>query len=484
MRFLSVFCIIGLACFVFQGSASAAQPPVAISQSGQLQRALVGSYGDFFPAGAQGISADAPVLALELRAPGEETTRVLVPGTENARYETNPFVFQDPTYNSLTILWSSRPEEGEAQIHFATFDGDDWSDVYILENEEAAVSVGSTPLIEESRDAFELVLDDGEILTAERSILHLLWQTNDALPETQYVPLTFVEGRYIGWHSIFTLDEMFLDDPETNEAEGDETDDGDGTSANEGSEPPTLTAALARTLGVKVAQDGRSVLVTFANSASHRLGTVEISPLPLELGFLGDQVREQIFSMVELYDPDDLSSFSAGMRAAIIPMGSIFNFHEAYGNHLADRVGDWILNFGEEYGWAGFERLGDDARSLAIDVSNEVYLSTKADPANPDAEIIEINIAGLLAGEQGPTQSLDIMVKSDQPAPAAGEGPATVLTSQNGRSLLVTWDDEETGQIHWVESRRGAPWSEPFSLTLDHSLSLEEAHDLLQQKIR
>ena len=489
MRSSKVNPIAGLALSIaLQSAALAASSPAVLGHSGQLQRALTGTYGELFSEG-EALDAATPVLVVEIVSAGHEAARFLVPGTEDSRVEAEPILFQDGKYDTFVLLWQSRAEESASQVRFAIFDGSEWSQVHTLEHDGAPVEVAGAPSIAESHDTFEVDLEGGEPLSAERRILHVIWQSEGPSPATYYAPLNFIEGQYLGWHALLTLDATFLQEPEadSDDAEAGGSDDDSSDSETEtGEEPIQLAASLSRTLLLQTAGDDRSILVTFANPASHRIGTVEISPLPLAMGLLGEQVREQILALAEFYDPDNLASFSDQIRAGIVIMGSIFNLHEAYGDYVADEVADWLLSAGELYGW-DLESLGNDARDLTIDVSNEVYASTKTDPADPDSEIIEIDVAGLIGDEPDPAQTLDMRVRADLPAPAIGDGPTTVYTSRDGRGLLIAWQDEEAGRIHWRESRRdpeGSTWSEAFSLELGDHLTLEEAHALLAAKIR
>ncbi|MEM7350440.1 MAG: hypothetical protein AAF657_06515 [Acidobacteriota bacterium] len=453
---------------------AAAAGEAIIGHGGQLQKAIAGLYGDLFPTSTSETGAATPVLALDIRHADGESARLLVPGTDDARTESVPALFQDAQRDALIVLWLSRAGEDESQLHFAVYDGTEWSDVHTLEVDEAPATIDDMPLLAESFDEFELQIEGAEPVTAGRQILHLLWREPSESPRVLYAPLTFVEGSYIGWHNLLALNDIFLQTPET--------DDDDETE-----EEVQLSAELADTLSLRSAADGRSALVTFANPTSHRIGTVEISPLPLALGLLGEQVRDQIFTLAEFYDPNDLESYSDKIRAAIIIMGSHFHLHQAYGDYVADQVADWVRDAGEVYGW-DLQSLGDDARDLAIDVSNEVYTSTKTDPADPGSEIIEIDVSGLLGSDEpDPTQALDFLVRSDLPAPAVGDGPSTVYTSRNGRTLLIAWENEAEGTLHWVESSRvsdGEAWSEPFSLQIGDDLSFEQAHTLLAARLR
>ncbi len=455
-----------------------------LGPGGQLCRALAGPYGELFAGGA-GAGAATPALAVETVAPDGDASRLLVPGTDDGRIETDPLLFRDPRSDSFVLLWRSRAEGGEARLDFATFDGTEWSEVFRLEQDGAPAPVAGEVLVADTHDAFDLELDGVDPIRLGRMTIHLLWQEAGELAATHYAPLPFVEGRYVGWHGHFVLDESFLQAPEPETGDGGT---GDGEPAA-GTAPVELTAALASTLELRAAGDGRSVLVTFANPSSHRVGSLEISPLPLELELLGEQVREQIFALVDLYDPDDLSSFSDAMRGAIVVIGLHFDLHEAHAGYLADQVADWILTSGGDYGWGGLESLGADARDLTVDLGQEVYLSTEVDAADPESEIVRLDVSELFGSpdDAGPAQVFDFRTRSDLPAPAVGEDDVKVFTSGSGGDLLIAWEDSEGGQIHWLESGGqggDGPWSEVFSLTLGEELTVEAAHRLLARRVR
>ncbi len=473
-----------LAILLATPAAGSNPPEMILGPGGQLQRALAGAYGELFAAGDPTAPAT-PVLAIEIGS-GNDAERLLVPGTDDARIETDPRLFRDPRSDTFVLLWKSRAEGGDAELAFATFDGAEWSEVFRLERDGEPVPVAGAPLIAETHDFFELELEGEEPIRATRMVVHLLWHEGEEQPATHYAPLPFVEGRYVGWHGYFVLSDEFLSAPEP---AADDTDTGDSDDETDPSpEPVALTAALARTLELRAAADGRSVLATFANLASQRIGSLEISPLPLELALLGDQVRDQVLENVDLYDPDDLSSFSDAMRAGIVIIGLHFDMHGAHAGYVADQVADWLLESGDAYGWGGLESLGDDARDLAVDVSQEVYLSTDVDAADPDSEIVRLDVSGLFDGQDsGPAQVFDFRTRADLPAPAAAEAEVRVFTSPRGGDLLIAWEVPEEGEIRWLESRAhrdGGAWSEVFGLPVSEQLSLEAAHRLLAKRLR
>ena len=454
-----------------------------LGSAGDLYRVHAGLHSDLF---AGDTETEIPILILEVDRRDQEPIQLLVPGTDDPRAENDARLVYEPSADSVTVLWQSQGDDGLIAIRFATFDGSEsqWSEVYELAGEEGAAILAQTPRVAVTRDTYELELAD-ELITAERSILHLLWRDTAEVPTTFYSPIIFVEGRYIGWHESFAMSSFFLDAAQGDEDSDEQTDDGEDSDEV----TATLTTELARASSLRVSHDNQSIVVAFTNPESNRLGALEIRVLPLELSLLGDQVHQAIFELAELYDPDDISSLADGMRAHVVIIGLQYSFNPSVVDYVSEQVGDWLLEAGGAYGWAGLEDLADDARDFTIDISSEIYATTISDPSDPDSQIVQIDIGEFLEGLEGPqpAQLLDIRVRSDLAAPDIGDGPTVIHTSLDGRDLLIAWEDEELGQIHWVESHRRSEdgaWTEPLSLVLDDRLSRNEAHRLLERKIR
>lgn len=437
---------------------------------------------------------DQPVLLLEISggedSDGEDFDSVLlVPGTEDARTESEAVLIREPKSSSVTVVWRSTGEDG-LQLRFASYSAEEgWSEVQAVSLDGAPAVLFSAPKLVLTRDSYEIDLPEEQV-TAERSTIHLLWQDAGESPGTFYTPLIFVEGHYIGWHQSFDLSQSFFgatEDEDDGSEEGDDASGGDD--ATEEPEPATLTNQLARAIDLKTARDERSIFVTFANPASHRLGIVEIRVLPLELSLFGDQVYQAVLDLADLYDPDDVSSLAGGMFGHIVVAGANYNFNPTVVDYLSNQLHDWLMEFGGSYGWSGYEDLAEDLRNFGIDVSNEIYSTTIIDSGDPSSTIVQIDIGDFIEGLEGPqpAQLLEIDVRCELPAPAIGEGPTTIHASRDGRDLLIAWEDEEGGAIHYTEShhnRGDGAWSESLSLALDEALSAELAHHLLRQKIR
>ncbi len=457
-------------CLLAISLPAAAEPSAtALDNAGHIVRVLDGTYGELFPEN-DALAAERPLLVLDLETAGGELSRRVVPGTGDARVESDARLIHDAAFDTTTVLWLSTGPGGGILVRFATFDGTRWSAVHTLRHDEAAVFLRHAPRVAVTHDAFDLELADGDTVGARRRIIHLLWQRLGAAPATMYTALIFVEGVYVGWSESFALDDDFL-------------------LAGGASEPGTVSAELQQAASLQVADDGTSVLVTFTNRLSQRLGALEILPLPLELELLGDAVREEIWNSSELFDPDNLGSFADGVAGHVVLIGARLNLHPAIVEYISNTTRDWISESGGAYGW-DLESLGHDARAVTVETSSEVYTWTDVDPTDPGAQITHIDLGDFLDGlEDGeePSQILDIEVLADRPAPVTGAGETAVYTSKDGRGLLVVWQDAAADRLLYVESRHdiaGGAWSAPRALPFGERLALPQAHQLLRDKIR
>ncbi len=445
---------------------AAATPEMTLGNEGELYRVEAGAYGDLFR-GGEDLAAATPVLALDVAA-----DRVLVPGTGDPRVESDPRLFYEPRSAAALVLWQSAPSGASAfRLDFAVYRDGGWSEVRPLQADGEAIAFAAPPLLAFTRDAFDLELGDGETWSASRSVVHLLYRDGEGV--VRYLPLMFVDGAYVGWHENLALSTGLF-------------------ALGEGEEPPAtaLTEGLRQALSLEPADDGRAILAAFANPESRHLGAVEIRARPLRLEALGDHVRDRILAEAELYDPGDLEAFADEIRAEIIFIGYKVGLHPGIVEFVADEVGDWLGESGADYGLDGLESLGDDAGELAIELTTSVTASVVVDPANPEEEILELELGSLLDELESSSplaRILELEVRSERPVPAIGDGVAAIFPSPSGHDLLVGWKADGNHRVHYVESRGdrdGGQWSVRRTLTLGGEIDLQQAIELLQRKIR
>jgi hypothetical protein len=439
-----------------------------LGDGGELYQIEAGSYGDLFPGGGQ-LDPETPILAITVRNADGTVDTLRVPGTGGPRVESAPGLLAEPRSGSLIALWRSEPPAGgDFRLHFATRNADGWSEAITVSDAGGApLLFAEPPKMAVTRDLFDLEVAGADPLRASRTAVHLLHHAGGA---TLYTPLIFVDGVYLGWHQSLDLGATFLlpgeNDPE----------------------PPALTPELAAATTLQVSDEDRTVIATFANPASGRLGAVEIALLPLELEVLGDHVRDQILDHPELYDPSDLSDLIDKMQAEIIVIGARLNFHPGILDYVSTELGGWLDEEGGSYGAEELQALSEDSRQLAIDLSSQVAVTVVEDPGTGE-EIYDIDLGNFFDPLNGTPlgRILEVEVLADRAAPATGPGPTRLLSSHDGGDLLVGWHDAGAGQIHYRESRRhleGGAWSEVRSLAVGGELDEASAWELLGRKIR
>lgn len=436
---------------------------------------LDGTWGDLFPGNA-GVEPSHRALAVDVTDHDGVTRRLLVPSSADPRHEAELRAIAG--HDGTHLMWHSLRADGRFEIRFATVSGDA-SSPQISQMAKVSDAAGDAllfdraPLLVVTRDSFHLdgeAEDEASSVKGSYTLVHLLWRDGSEGAGLAYTDLTFVDGVYVGWHRLFDLDALL----------GAAAADGEG---DEGG--ATLPASLAATLGWKVAGDGSSLVVTYGDAANRRLGTFEISPLPMVLSVLGDGVRDEIYGAADFYDPEDLSAFTEKVKGSVIAIGFRARVHPAVREYVADRLGSWIDEVGADYGFGGFLELGEDARDLVIDLSSSVFASTIEDPSAPGATIVEIDLGDLVGDGPAPQQLLDLHPLIEIPAPPGiGEAAeAFVVSSADGSQLAVAWQNAGESVVRYVEAGADGIWSDERRLPLG-PLSNGEARRLLSAKLR
>ena len=484
---VGLLCMLGLVAAGRSKAEAAAPTSVsALGAEGELLTLRSGTWGALFP-GNTGADPATWALALDVTDHDGTLRRLLVPSSADPRQEIASRLITGA--GETHLLWHSVRADGRFEIRFATVRGgasapEITAMAQVSDAEGQALIFDRAPLMAVTHDAFHLDSGtDGEspaepgggTVTGHYTLVHLLWRGNAAALEMDYTALTFVDGSYVGWHQLFDLGGLL----------GQAGDEGEGSAA-------VLPSALAETLDLAATNDGRSLVVTYADPIRQRLGTFEISALPMVLSVLGDGVRDEIYAAADLYDPEDLVAFVDKVKGSVIAIGHRARVHPALREYLADRLGIWVEAVAADYGFGGFLELGEDARDLTIDLSTSIFASTIEDPSAPGATIVEIDLGGLVGEGPAPQQLLDLHELVDLPAPVGpGDGSsAFAVSSADGKRLAVAWVEDSVGggALNYVENYvEGGPegtWSEARRLPLGPSMSVEEARRLLEDRLR
>ena len=451
--------------------------PRVITTAGEVLEAKTGTYGDLFPGGAELPSAT-PVMALDVQPQGGAAGRLLIPGTGDARLEEGPIAIFEPAAEAadetLLLLWQSLSSDGAVrQIRGIGVRrgsaGLEWSEAFAVNGADGQVlELSAAPQFAITRQDFSHQIE-AESIHVRHTLVHLLWQGPGGT--AMYSAVVWVNGLYVGHNPVFDLSAEYLVASE-----------GDGAT-----ETLPLSAELLQASHLEVAEGGRSLRLAFANGTSGRIGNLLIEAVPLAHGVLGDLVRQEVFEHADSFDPGALQSFVDKFRAGVVIIGRNYKYHPAVVEYVSSRVGNWILDNGESYGYEEFVGLGKDARDLTIGLTQSVYASTVEDPGAPGSTLVELDLSGVFGGDTAadhPGQLLGFQVTADLAVPQIGEGDVALLASNDGQRLLITWLDDEGSQLHYVESRLDGSWSEAQVIALHDGLTSTEAQRLLRSKLQ
>ena len=429
----------------------------ALGADGTFYQVLDGTRGQLFGPG----EGNGRVLALEVTRPGAGPERLLVPGTETWRRESDAQVFIDG--DAVLLVWRQGTPSGHFSLHFQSWRDGEWLP-------GGQVVVGGTgylfdtePTLLITREAYSFDLDDETTAEIRRAIVHVVWQSTAG--DVRYVALPFVDGEYIGWHEPVALTRLLVKSNATINAGG-------------GATGPAIVAC-------RVLDGTATVSITLDDPLHHHLATLHVEALPMELAVVGDAIRDALTSLGTDYEPGRLGEYRDKMLGRAVWIGHRLRLSPAVLDFLTSRLGDWILGLDASYtGTLG--DLGTDARNQAIELGRTVYAKGVVDPADLGAGMPDLDLTGD-PDSNGHREILDDLVRfdlrSDVEAPVVGAGTVTVHASNDGRALLVAWHEPASGRIEWVE-HRGDGWSEPRALALSEILDLDAAQTLLRDSIR
>jgi hypothetical protein len=439
-------------------AALAAGREAALGTDGEVYAVRTGAYKELFP-GGKDFDRDNKVVALDVTKPGDSPQRILVPGTGGPEVENSPSVLFEDDSQTVFLLW-----ESEMNIHpslkLAAFDGTSWSKpIEVMGNPFA---LKSSPQFTITRDAYEVSGADQLSLTRHRTILHLVWQEENAAGavETFYSPILILDGAYIGWNPIYNLDEYLQDRV---------------TAATDAQVQPSL----ARAPLIQSGRDERTIVIGYASAALGKLVTVEIDVLPEQLVQLAEAARMHIVDLGQQLFPSDLPNLAEKARMHIVDLGHAFRPEVV--SSIADQVKALILAGNVD----SLQALAEKARMHIVDLGAQ--LSGRGlrgnNGADATAKIVQF------ADEPNPSDPLDtsrfyllqFRIVSNLTAPRVGSGTVRLFVSPTGEDMIASW--ALTDRVVYRINRDGG-WSDPKELRFSDNLSLAKAYDILDQRVR
>lgn len=501
------------------GALPAAADAVAFGSGGDVYRLRSAPAGELF--GAATADPNAPAIALEKTRADGTTSRIAIPGTEDGRSEEQASLLYDETSRTLILHWLSRGDNG-AHFRFASYDGE-LSPVGQVETRSAQgflvpVAFAADPQLATSRDAFAIQLMNGQVIVAHRTLLHLAWRDNG---RARYVPVTFVEGQWVGWSETLDLSGVVR-------------------SRHDLADLTPLAGPFADYLSLRADEARRAAAVTLADGPSGRLSEIEIRYQPMTLEQVGERVRNRFFRLITQYKPSgNLDDAAGGASFQIVGLGQ-----QGLGNESLTALVDGLqrglihldgLSCGASdpsnvyLGIAGIGKdgmlglpssisgdmlhvalLGDDPDQLEAIVGGAgftivglgaVGCTVEGDSQSliqlgQGGEILHVSLTGkrltldaanseLFGSNNGQREALvstsALWLRNEAAAPAAAGAKATVMVGPSTGELLVAWQDGE--QLRYTRTERSV-WRESAALPLSEDLTLDLAINLLRKNLR
>lgn len=459
---LTTLFAVGLALVVC-GTALAAESTAVLDHQGTLYTLLSGRRGDLFT-GVKGPAANAPVLALEIRQPGEtpedtEIRRLLVADTGDAAQEESANLVLEEAAGTVYVVWSRIPAEGPVELRVSGLVEDQWSEPVSL---EAMGDLTVAPQLLVTRDRMAKPdPDTGVLRSTARTVLHLLWAEDAAEGErVLYSPLVLEDGAYVGEAPRMVLNDF---DPTTTPG------DKGATSIS----APTLAAGV----------DNQSVIAGFVNMATGRQLSIELRMLPFALGTLARDVRDFILDEgVGIVGPGSVESLAGGVGGMIIETGR--EFHPGVRFYFASVAQEAVLEeaLASDGPGVGLQSLAGGVGGMIIEVGSRFFGTDGLDRnfVASRLSLVEIGSAVELDPDTLVNHLLRVYVVSDREAPDVG-GDAALLVSEDGEEGMVAWPEGE--ELRYRETS-GAIWSDVRAVPLDEGFDLEQARQLLRQRLQ
>lgn len=435
--------------------AAAAPRTVAVGPEGQLYQVLTGTYGELFPHGVLA-SPDEPVLAVDVVATDQTRDRQLVPGTAANNVEDGASLLYEDSSDTLFVLWQNRFNGIHSTLNLFALEDGTWSEVAEISGNPYSYKSGSQIAV--TRDHFSITDADGVQQRIERTVLHLIWWEDGVhMPVPLYTPVILQDGEYMGWNPVYRLDEL--------------------AEANGLGPLLPAEAGLAQAPRIETGEDGASVVIGFTDPTVGRLVGLEISLVPGEIGVLADEVRHQIIEVGHSTPQIGGPAFAQKVRHQIIEVGNRLGIHPAVIGYVANKVTQGPAPLDTV---PGFDVVASKVRHQIIEVGADLDLRG-AKPSLGRTKVVEVATQTAHPEVVAPPSLIKVSTRSEHPAPVVGDGPVRLHLSSTGDEVVVAWEAE--GLLVYRESRNGG-WTPPRALAIDDSLEIDEAHQLLSNRVR
>ena len=440
-----LFLVTLLAAALATAAAATNAPPMALGGGGEVYRIVQGPHA--------AVVTDAPeataynhALALEVTRPGGVVERLLVPGTDGVAVETYPALSVDQSQDTVFVIWEA-VETIHSTLHLTSFDGEQWSDTLELTGDP--FSYKSRPHLVATADDYQTIDESGQVVDHERAILHVVWwdQSGDG-DRALYTSLLVRDGVIEPTWNIRPLADFLP------------------PAGTLGNGPIGFYSAPQ----VFASDDRRKAIISFGDRGGNRVATVEVEAVPGSLIALADEARAQIIDTGRTFAGDRVA-FARKARAQIIDTGRRLVAPEV-AHFLASAVADLIVAADPGL---DIEAIAQKARAQIIDTGARLTAGPRLMVDKSTTQIVEANGPDTEEGRLS-----QFRVVSVRTTPGLPDRAIRTLTSGTGEELVLAWDVE--GAVRYRKSQ-GSGWSDVRTLTLDASLSREQAYEILQKRL-
>jgi len=436
----------------------------SLGAGGEVYLAKVGQESELF--GAKGAGSDALVLGLEILRPNQEPEWIKVPESEGVNPNASYFVLYEDSSNTVYVVWEGRIGSHPI-IQLAAFQDGSWSGTHLVSDN--IWSLKGFPQLAISRESFEIEDQAGEIRTAQRTLLHVVWWEQTAEGDrTLYRPLLLEDGKLQTMGQVSVLNEL-ASDAIALDAE-DPYDD------------------LVRHPSVQVGADGRTTLITFADQVTRRILVLEVNLLPAGLGLLADDVHDFVLGLGPL-DPQDpeISSIAGRIHSRIVIVGHRVRLNPQGVQHLAQEVHALVSESVSQEPPPDLASLAGTIHSRIVIVGARISGET-LDQFRPALATSVIEVAPDTAqaiepagGDPEVPTLVRLTLASELPIPVAGPGRTHLFASPEGSDLVLAWETEDGLQFRKAS---GGSWSTVNHISTLAEIDLPTALKLLEQSVQ
>jgi hypothetical protein len=414
-----------------------------VGSQGTVLRALNGTFGSIFP-GSTDHPAESSVLALEVVRDGV-AQRLLVPGTESYSEEYSPTLVHDSRAEVTYLLWEGLHNGVHPLLYLRSYDGSQWGPEIELSGSPFARK--GHPQLFVTRDrSLEPTTEATGPVEVERAVLHVFWweEIGDQLRK-RYSPVVLEAGRFIGANPVRDLSELIAAGPDA-----------------------VFQPNFGETLKVQAGPDMGSAIAGFLEQDLGQLVTVKVEVAPRALSRLAESVIDFVSAQPAGLTPADLA---ARVRDHVATAGT--GLHPATLDYLKLSVYAMIAGLDPAALTGGLQNVAGQAgihilvigRRHTVELGNEIPLgvvtAARADGARPWHHVSLAHVASF---------SLPAEVGVD----------TRYFFSKSGKDACVAWRVEN--KVYYRETASGGQWTEPRSIDVTDSLSLDTVLAIIEQR--